>query len=560
MSKPACIEGLTELALNLRWSWTRSADDIWGRLEPELWELTHNPWAVLQTVSPQKLETLGADPSFCGRIDQLLRGKEEAARVDRWFQTAHPNSPLDLVAYFSMEYMLSEALPIYSGGLGNVAGDQLKAASDLGVPVIGVGLLYQQGYFRQEFDASGAQLALYPYNEPGQLPIQPLRDSNGQWVRLPIPLPAMKLWIRAWQVEVGSSRLYVRVANDPANPPGYSGITSELYGGGPELRLRQEYILGIVGWRLLRTLGLNPEVCHLNEGHAAFAVLERARWFMHDCQQPFDAALAATRAGNVFTTHTAVEAGFDRFDPALIEKYLRIYAEKGLRISFNQLLALENTRPFRPLQHGLPGDARQRFGERRQPPPRRSEPPPFPAALPAPAAAGSPRRLCHQRRARGNLGMSAGGSALERRLWGRPVAGRTGVRRKGNAQAQRFPIMGVPGAGPPQPRRIHAQASRPPACRRGRRSGRTGRSRPRLRPRRVDARFCAPLRHVQAPDAAAARPRAARPPAHQPRPPGSTGSGRQSASAGFRRAGHGQTVERFHPPPGRPLPRRLLER
>ena len=180
-------------------------------------------------------------------------------------------------AYFSMEFMLSEALPIYSGGLGNVAGDQLKAASDLGVPVVGVGLLYQQGYFRQVIDKNGAQQALYPYNDPGQLPITPLRQTNGEWLRLEIALPGYSVWLRAWQVQVGRGKLYLLDSNDAANFPAHRGITSELYGGGPELRLKQELLLGIGGWRLLGALGLKPEVCHLNEGHAAFAVLERAR-------------------------------------------------------------------------------------------------------------------------------------------------------------------------------------------------------------------------------------------------------------------------------------------
>ena len=227
--------------------------------------------------------------------------------------------------------MLSEALPIYSGGLGNVAGDQLKATSDLGVPVVGVGLLYQQGYFRQVIDKDGAQQALFPYNDPGQLPITPVRQANGEWLRLEIALPGYSVWLRAWQVQVGRVKLYLLDSNDPANIPAHRAITSELYGGGPELRLKQELLLGIGGWRLLRALGIRPEVCHLNEGHAAFAVLERARSFMQEAGQPFEVALAATRAGNLFTTHTAVAAGFDRFAPALIEQYLGGYAAAEAR-------------------------------------------------------------------------------------------------------------------------------------------------------------------------------------------------------------------------------------
>ena len=232
--------------------------------------------------------------------------------------------------------------------MGNVAGDQLKAASDLGVPVVGVGLLYQQGYFRQVIDKNGAQEALYPYNDPGQLPITPVRHANGEWLRLEIALPGYSVWLRTWQVQVGRVKLYLLDSNDAANFPAHRGITSELYGGGPELRLKQELLLGIGGWRLLAALGLKPEVCHLNEGHAAFAVLERARSFMHETAQPFDVALAVTRAGNLFTTHTAVAAGFDRFAPDLIERYLRRYAEQKLGMTFHDLLALGRQHPNDP--------------------------------------------------------------------------------------------------------------------------------------------------------------------------------------------------------------------
>ena len=345
---PTEIEGfdsLAELALDMRWSWSHCADEVWRQLDPGLWELTYNPWAVLQTVSRDQLERRLADPAFRKKVDALVQAQRQAAAAPGWFQQKHSQSPLTCAAYFSMEFMLSEALPIYSGGLGNVAGDQLKAASDLGVPVVGVGLLYQQGYFRQVIDQDGAQQALYPYNDPGQLPIVPLRQPNGEWLRLEIVLPGYSVWLRTWQVQVGKTKLYLLDTNDLANLPAHRGITSELYGGGPELRLKQELLLGIGGWRLLATLGLKPEVCHLNEGHAAFAVLERARSFMQENAQPFDVALAVTRAGNLFTTHTAVTAGFDRFAPALIEQYLGGYAEKKLGITLHDLLALGRQNP-----------------------------------------------------------------------------------------------------------------------------------------------------------------------------------------------------------------------
>jgi starch phosphorylase len=345
---PTDVEGfdsLAELALDLHWSWNHATDEVWRQLDPVLWELTQSPWVVLQTVARDQLERVLANPAFRKNVDDLLRAKHQAAEAPAWFQQNHPQTPLRCAAYFSMEFMLSEALPIYSGGLGNVAGDQLKAASDLGVPVVGVGLLYQQGYFRQVIDKDGAQQALFPYNDPGQLPITPLRQSNGEWLRLEIALPGYSVWLRAWQARVGRVKLYLLDSNDAANFPAHRGITSELYGGGPELRLKQELVLGIGGWRLLAALGLRPEVCHLNEGHAAFAVLERARSFMQETAQPFEVALAATRAGNLFTTHTAVAAGFDRFAPALIEQYLGRYAQDKLGITVHDLLALGRQNP-----------------------------------------------------------------------------------------------------------------------------------------------------------------------------------------------------------------------
>jgi glycogen phosphorylase len=345
---PKEIEGfdsLAELALDLRWSWNHATDQVWRQLDPELWAITHNPWVVLQTVSRDQIERGLADPVFRKHVDDLVQTRRQAVGAPAWFQQNHSQGSLTCVAYFSMEFMLSEALPIYSGGLGNVAGDQLKATSDLGVPVVGVGLLYQQGYFRQVIDQDGAQEALFPYNDPGQLPITPVRQANGEWVRLEIALPGYSVWLRAWQVQVGRVKLYLLDSNDAANFPAHRGITSELYGGGPELRLKQELLLGIGGWRLLASLGIQPEVCNLNEGHAAFAVLERARSFMQETAQPFDVALTVTRAGNLFTTHTAVAAGFDRFAPALIEQYLGRYAEQKLGIPLHDVLALGRQNP-----------------------------------------------------------------------------------------------------------------------------------------------------------------------------------------------------------------------
>ena len=250
------------------------------------------------------------------------------------------------VAYFSMEFGLSEAFPLYAGGLGILAGDYLKTASDLAVPVVGVGLLYQEGYFRQMVDASGRQLEAYPYNSPADLPIQPVIGPDGAWLRIELQLPGRTLHLRVWQASVGRVRLYLLDSNDLLNGPGDRGITARLYGGGVEMRLMQEIVLGIGGWAMLDRLGIEADVCHLNEGHAAFAVVERARQFMKETGASFWEAWWTTRAGNVFTTHTPVAAGFDVFPPHLIEKYFRDYLAE-LDISSRELSGARPQEPAR---------------------------------------------------------------------------------------------------------------------------------------------------------------------------------------------------------------------
>ena len=340
------METLTELALDLRWSWNHAADELWQQLDSELWEITHNPWIMLQTVSRERLEKQLADDGFKGKINELEKLSDQLNDTPAWFQKTHPNAPLSCIAYFSMEFMLSEALPIYVGGLGNVVGDQLKSASDLGVPVVAVGLLYQQGYFRQKIDKNGNQQATFPFTDPGQLPVTPLRLPNGEWLRLKIILAGHTVWLRTWEVQVGKVKLYLLDSNDVVNLPEHREITSELYGGGPNMRIKQEILLGIGGWELLKALGIHPEVCHMNEGHAAFLTLERANSFMKENGVSFEAALAVTRAGNLFTTHTAVAAGFDHFSPSLMWQFFGDYAKNELGIEFNNLMALGRVNPF----------------------------------------------------------------------------------------------------------------------------------------------------------------------------------------------------------------------
>lgn len=333
------LDGLSDLALDCNFSWSHRADEIWNQLNSSLWRQSRNPWLVLQASSANLLHELADNEEFCQKLRSIVAEHRATLAERRWYQNEiEQNASLTKIAYFSMEFGLSEALPIYSGGLGLLAGDHLKAANDLGLPLVGVGLLYQNGYFRQAFDDDGNQIALYPNSDTGDLPICPVRNDNGEWLRIKINTPS-KLWVRVWQAQIGRITLYLLDTNDPVNHPVDRCITSELYGGGLEIRLAQEILLGIGGWRVLRALGIKPEVCHLNEGHAAFLVLERTRDLMKETGLDFATALTVTRAGNLFTTHTPVEAGFDRFSPELIGKRLGDYAH-NLNIDIETLLNL----------------------------------------------------------------------------------------------------------------------------------------------------------------------------------------------------------------------------
>jgi starch phosphorylase len=342
---PRGLEPLTDLALDLRWTVTAAGDALWRRVDPALWERTGSAWVVLQNLSQSRLEHLAQDAGFRAELWRLAAEREEELARPTWYRQKHPDAALRCAAYFSMEFGLGGGLPLYAGGLGILAGDVLKAASDLDVPLVGVGLFYQEGYFRQMVDWTGWQAEAYPYNEPLGLPIQPVPAPDGSWVRVPVELPGRDLSLRLWRVNVGRVPLYLLDSNDPLNSPVDRGITSKLYGGGPEIRLLQEMALGIGGWRALEALGLEVHVCHLNEGHAALATLERARRCMEQSRLCFREALWATRVGNVFTTHTPVAAGFDAFDPALAVTYFREPFMRPLGLFADELLALGRRDP-----------------------------------------------------------------------------------------------------------------------------------------------------------------------------------------------------------------------
>jgi len=362
---PEQLAVLAELALDLRWTWSHAGDALWRMINPEVWERTRNPWTLLQDVSRERLDQLARDGEFREELGKLIGLRDGYLSEPSWYALAYPSGELERVAYFSLEFGLGESLPLYAGGLGILAGDYLKTASDLGVPAVGVGLLYQVGYFRQVVDAGGWQHEMYPYNEPASLPIQPVEARAGGWLHVSLDFPGRTILLRVWRAQVGRVALYLLDSNDPMNSPVDRGITAELYGGGDEVRLMQEIVLGVGGWRALEAMELDVDVCHLNEGHAAFVVLERARRFREEHRVSFRDALCATRAGNVFTTHTPVTAGFDAFAPELIEKYVPqvgAYLAK-LGISLEELLALgrrdprDGTEPFNMAYLAMRGSA-----------------------------------------------------------------------------------------------------------------------------------------------------------------------------------------------------------
>lgn len=344
---PQGLEGLTELALDLRWTWSHFSDRLWERLDPEGWKLTGNPYFILQNVSKTQLEDAARDEALQADVRLWMDQRQQYLADPGWFGQTHAASGLNGIAYFSMEFGLSEALPIYSGGLGILAGDHLKTASDLGVPIVGMGLLYQQGYFRQILSPDAWQLEAFPYNDPISLPVMPVQDAEGGWLRIKLQLPGRPLFVRVWQAQVGKVTLYLLDSNDPFNSLRDRSITANLYPGGKEQRLMQEIVLGLAGWRVLEKLNCPIEVCHLNEGHAAFVIVARAMSVMSKTGLPFPVALLATRAGNVFTTHTPVEAAFDCFEPGLIRPYADYLAHR-VQVPMEYLLGLGRRNPAEP--------------------------------------------------------------------------------------------------------------------------------------------------------------------------------------------------------------------
>jgi glycogen phosphorylase len=337
-SLPKELAGLQRIAYNLWWTWDPDAIGLFKRLDPELWRLTrHNPLEMLGNLQQAALESLMADEGFMSHLAQVEERLDDYLSCRTWYERY--GNPGARIAYFSMEFGLHESLPVYSGGLGILAGDHLKSASDLGLPLVGVGLLYRQGYFRQSLNLEGWQQEIYPENDFYNLPLYPEKDAAGDPFIVDINFPGRIVKFQVWRAQVGRVPLYLLDTNLEQNTPADREITNKLYGGDQEMRIRQEILLGIGGIRALSALGVEPNVCHMNEGHAAFLALERIRSLMETKQLSFSEAVEAVKGGNIFTTHTPVQAGIDQFPQDLMEKYLGQYY-RGLGLSREDFMSL----------------------------------------------------------------------------------------------------------------------------------------------------------------------------------------------------------------------------
>jgi starch phosphorylase len=329
---PERISKLRELAMNLWFSWNWEIVKLFIRIDSELWEKSYqNPIEMLAYLPQKKLEEVANDDAFLASLDRIYESYQEYLKSQKWFEKTYPEHNNDTIAYFSCEYGIDTGLPIYSGGLGVLSGDHLKAASDLGLPLVAIGLLYRYGYFRQFLSADGWQQERYEENDWYHMPVTLEKDENGNPVKFSIDFCGTPVFVQIWKAMVGVTRLYLLDTNIPENPSKYREITSVLYSGDKDTRLKQEILLGIGGVKALETLDIKPKVFHLNEGHSLFLLLERIRKFIESDGLSLNEAIQTTWATTVFTTHTPVPAGNETFDPKLLERYLRnIVDDMGL--------------------------------------------------------------------------------------------------------------------------------------------------------------------------------------------------------------------------------------
>ena len=351
-SLPAKLAALREIALNLYWSWNHEAIELFRRMDPQIWEETgHNPIELMGRMQQEQLDVLAQDDGFLDHLERVKLDLTEYMEEQKTWYGKNCKGKTDnlKVAYFSAEFGITECLPIYSGGLGILAGDHLKSASDLGIPLVGIGLMYRHGYFRQYLNIDGYQQEAQIDCDPFRTPVSMVRDSENNPLIVDVDFPGRKVYARIWKAQVGRVPLYLLDTNIPENSIGDRQITYQLYGGDKELRIQQEIMIGIGGIRALDILGIEPTVCHMNEGHAAFLGIERIRKIMERNKLAFNEARFAARAGGVFTTHTPVPAGIDMFDPGLVDRYFSVYYN-DLQLDRKGFLALGRRNPENDLE------------------------------------------------------------------------------------------------------------------------------------------------------------------------------------------------------------------
>jgi starch phosphorylase len=347
-SLPKELAGLQRIAYNLWWTWEPQAIELFKRMDPELWrETRHNPVQMLGILQQASLDGLIANEGFMAHLSGVDEKLQEYMSGKTWFDKSQNDRKAIKIAYFSMEFGLHESIPIYSGGLGILSGDHLKSASDLGIPLVGIGLLYRQGYFRQYLNIEGWQQEFYPENDFYNMPLRLEKDENGAPLTIELDFAGRTTRVHIWRIQVGRIPLYLLDTNLEDNATEDREITAQLYGGDQEMRIRQEILLGIGGIRALKALGIVPNICHMNEGHAAFMALERIRLLTEENGLKFNEAMEIVKAGNIFTTHTPVEAGIDHFSPDLVERFLgRFY--RGMGLSREEFLGLGRQNPKNP--------------------------------------------------------------------------------------------------------------------------------------------------------------------------------------------------------------------
>ena len=342
---PDSLKDLEVIAKNMFWSWNQEFTELFKRIDSNLWtSCGQNPVKLLGNISQAKLDALSENQGFLGQLQRAAEKLKSYLERPSWYEKVCTKCSKPIIAYFSAEFGIDECLPIYAGGMGILAGDHLKSASDLGVPLVSIGLLYRMGYFRQYLNIDGWQQERYVENDFYNMPIELVRKESGRPLTISVEYPDRCVIAQIWSVSIGRVKLYLLDTNVPANSPMDRMITSSLYGGDRELRIRQEIMLGIGGLKALAAMDIKPTVCHMNEGHAAFMALERIRELRSSQNMTFNEAVEATRAGNVFTIHTPVKAGLDEFRVELMDKYFGGFFPK-LGINRKQFLALGRVLP-----------------------------------------------------------------------------------------------------------------------------------------------------------------------------------------------------------------------